>query len=177
MWVVVMSAVAGKAELPLLAAVIRHYDELRAFIIRKIECPALASDILQEVCEKAAHGSSDTEIVNPRAYLYRVAANLAVDKIRQQATRELPADIGTLNSIDPMPDAERSLAAKQRLTLLRKIVDELPPKCRTVFVMRRFDDVPQDEIARRLGISRNMVEKHLRHALDHCARRLAELDH
>ena len=165
-----------KSRVALLVAVIRHYDELRAFIIRKIECPALASDILQEVCEKAAHGAYDTEIVNPRAYLYRVAANLTVDKIRQRASRELPADVSTLNAADPMSDAERSLAAKQRLALLRKIVDELPLKCRTVFVMRRFDDIPQDEIARKLGISRNMVEKHLRHALDHCARRLAELD-
>lgn len=171
-----MAVVARKAELSLLAAAVRHYDELRAFITRKIECPALASDILQEVCEKAARGPCDTEVINPRAYLYRVAANLTVDKIRQRGSREVPADVGALNAVDPMPDVERSLAAKQRLALLRQIVDELPPKCRTVFVMRRFDDVPQDEIARRLGISRNMVEKHLRHALDHCARRLAELD-
>lgn len=40
-------------------------------------------------------------------------------------------------------------------------------------MLRRFEDLPQDEIARRLGISRNMVEKHLRLALD---RRRAALE-
>ena len=43
-------------------------------------------------------------------------------------------------------------------------------------VLRRFDDLSQEEVARRMGISRSMVEKHLRLALVHCTRRLRESD-
>jgi RNA polymerase sigma factor (sigma-70 family) len=52
--------------------------------------------------------------------------------------------------------------------LLYAAIEALPPKCRQVFIMRRFHDLSQDEIARRLGVSRNMVEKHLRLALERC---------
>lgn len=45
-------------------------------------------------------------------------------------------------------------------------INNLPPRCREVFVLRRFHDLSPDDIAKRLGISRNMVEKHLRSALD-----------
>lgn len=45
-------------------------------------------------------------------------------------------------------------------------MQQLPPRCRQVFIMRRFGGLHQEEIARRLGISRNMVEKHMRLALE-----------
>ena len=41
-------------------------------------------------------------------------------------------------------------------------------------MLRRFDDLSQEEIAQRMGISRNMVEKHLRAAALHCMKRLSE---
>ena len=71
---------------------------------------------------------------------------------------------------------ERQLVAKQRLAILAKAVGELPPRCRDCFILRRFDDLDPDEIAIRMGISRNMVEKHLRQALIYCTARLREGD-
>jgi RNA polymerase sigma-70 factor (ECF subfamily) len=159
-------------------AVLKHYEELRAFIRRKVGCPATAADLLQETYLRVATANAGASIENQRAYVYRVAGNLVTDHLRQNLARGRIVGPDAIPEALPdlAPNAERSLSAKQRLSSLKAAVDELPPRCRTVFVMRRFQDIGQDEIASRLGISRNMVEKHLRHALAHCARRLAELD-
>lgn len=159
-------------------AVVKYYEELRAFIRRKVGCPAAAADILQETYIRAATAQTEGHVDNPRAYLYRVAGNLAADYLRRHRVHDTLFDAeATPDAVaDREPDAERSLTAKQRLIRLKHAVAELPPRCRTVFVMRRFEDIEQDEIARRLGISRNMVEKHLRHALSYCAKRLSDAD-
>jgi len=65
--------------------------------------------------------------------------------------------------------------ARYRLRILAAAVDDLPPRCREVFLMSRLDGLGNGEIAGRLGISRNMVEKHIIKAMMHCRRRLDTL--
>ena len=161
---------------PLVAALQTHYEELLAFVRRKVRCPALAADIVQETYIRVASGSSAAAIENPRAFLYRVAGNLAIDHARQERARAkyvtaepLPEDVP-----DARPAADAAIDARQRLAILTRAVDELPPRCRQVFVLRKFEGLDQAEIARTLGISRNMVEKHLRKAFLHCAMRLRQ---
>ena len=77
---------------------------------------------------------------------------------------------------DRSPSAETRIDARERLAILAGAVEELPPRCREVFMLRKVEGLDQAEIARRLGISRNMVEKHLRKALLVCAARLKESD-
>lgn len=155
-------------------AIEMHYQELTAFVRRKVRCPTLAADIVQETYVRLASGRMSMAVKNPRALLYRIAGNLAIDHLRLQQTRAkyvtsepLPED-----APDAQPSAEAALDAKRRLALLIEAVDELPPRCREVFILRKFEDLDHAEIARSLGISRNMVEKHLRKALLHCAMRL-----
>ena len=154
-----------------------YYGELSIFARRKLGNAAIAEDIVQEACLRFATTSTGP-IENPRAFLYRVVANLVVDyqrkvQRRERSTVSLGSDI---EIIDDTIDIERQLAARQRLALLSKAIGELPPRCRECFILRRFDDLDHDQIARRMGISRNMVEKHLRLAVTHCAQRLRESD-
>jgi RNA polymerase sigma factor (sigma-70 family) len=60
---------------------------------------------------------------------------------------------------------ERILSGRQELERLYRAVDSLPIPCRTVFVMRKFDDMPQKVIAAELRISENTVEKRMSRAL------------
>lgn len=152
-----------------------HREALLRVLVRMLGTRENAEDVAQETWIRASRADVPT-ISNPRAYLFRIAQNLARDRLRQERVRSgymagepLPDDV-----TDETPDIERVLVGRETLRVLTKAVDELPPRCREVFILRRFKDLGQDEIASRLGISRNMVEKHLRHALLHCARRLKE---
>lgn len=163
---------------PISAALQTHYDELVAFVRGRVRCSALAADIVQETYVRLASKDKTASIENPRALLYRVAGNLAIDHLRRQQTRAKymvakppPADVP-----DGQPTAEAAVEAKERVALLMNAVNELPPRCREVFVLRKFEGRHQAEIAAMLGISRNMVEKHLRKALLHCASRLHQYE-
>ncbi|WP_422368091.1 RNA polymerase sigma factor [Pelagibius sp.] len=163
---------------PVTAALRMHYDELIAFVRRRVRCSALADDIVQETYVRLASTDKSAEIENPRALLYRVAGNLAIDHLRREKTRAKYVMQKPLSEevADAQPSVEAMIDARQRVAILMQAVDELPPRCREVFVLRKFEGRHQAEIARSLGISRNMVEKHLRKALLHCALRLKARD-
>ncbi|HAQ00988.1 MAG TPA: RNA polymerase sigma factor, partial [Rhodospirillum rubrum] len=67
-------------------AVETYYDDLKAFIVRRTGSPSLAADVVQDTWVRAA----SAEIAMPdnvRAYLYRMAANLAIDHLRRDGAR------------------------------------------------------------------------------------------
>ncbi|MGU3495731.1 RNA polymerase sigma factor [Xanthobacteraceae bacterium A53D] len=171
------SAMSDVAFVSVPALIESYYGELRSYASRKLGNAAAAEDVVQEACLRFA-SARDEPIENPRAWLYRVVGNLVIDQLRRERSIGNIVHQGPdhLDVVDETIDLERQLVAKQRLATLAKAVAELPPRCRECFVMRRFDDLDQNEIAERMGISRNMVEKHLRQALIHCTSRLREAD-
>lgn len=164
---VVSSSLAGVME--------AHYGELCSFARRKLANPALAEDLVQEAFLRLSNAAVQ-DLQNPRAFLYRILGNLLIDHSRQEKVRARyfqPLDDGFLEVADVSPSIERQLEARQELKRLAEAVGELPERCRECFILRRFEGLSQEEISRRMGISRNMVEKHLRRALVHCAQRLS----
>jgi RNA polymerase sigma-70 factor (ECF subfamily) len=154
----------------------QYYGELLAFLTGKLGCRRRAEDVAQDTYERLLQVADPRQIEQPRAFLYKIAVNLTIDTFRRRGVREdravAIAELDTMPSAAPAPD--RALDAKQRLDILQRAIAELPPKCRQVFVLHKFLEVPHAEIAARLGISKNMVEKHVIKAMAHCRRRLTE---
>jgi RNA polymerase sigma-70 factor (ECF subfamily) len=146
-----------------------HDQELRRVMYKRCGCIETAADIVQETYQRMMTGNLWQQAENPRALMHRIAANLATDQERRHQVRNryienvdfINDELQASCHIDP----EQIIAARQRLDQLVDAVNLLPPKCRTVFVLRKFENVSHTEIAERLGISRNMVEKHLRNAI------------
>jgi len=147
----------------------RNKRELLGYLIRRVGRED-AADLLQETFVRVLrHGQLDA-VANPPALLHQIAVNLARDFVRRRKTATAHFEFGDLPEDVPSSEApaDERLAHQQRLRSLRAAADTLPPRCREVFVMAAFEDVPLDEIAKRLDISRNMVEKHMRFALHRC---------
>ena len=153
-----------------ISRLIKTYDEeLRRVMFRRCGCIETAADIVQETYQRMFAGNLWQQAENPRALLHRIAANLATDHERRRNVRnQYAGHDDAMDEVDLVSDGidpEQITVARQRLDRLVAAVDTLPPKCRTVFVLRKFQELSHAEIAERLGISRNMVEKHLRNAL------------
>ncbi|ABC22239.1 RNA polymerase sigma factor [Rhodospirillum rubrum] len=156
-------------------AVETYYDDLKAFIVRRTGSPSLAADVVQDTWVRAA----SAEIAMPdnvRAYLYRMAANLAIDHLRRDGARARGLCEETL--LEDIPSAEpavdRVVAARQELAILSRAVAELPEKCRIVFLLYRGRGLTMKQVAARLGISEKAVEKHIARAMVHCRKRMID---
>ncbi|MGC4097118.1 MAG: sigma-70 family RNA polymerase sigma factor [Nitrospira sp.] len=153
--------------------------DLRRYLSRRISCPHTVSDLIQEAFVKLMGASPLTEIRDARAYLFRTAANLAVNHgTRQRET--------TVSSSTHEPDSETVLEGVDVRTPDRVVdgirglhrvmaaIDDLPPRCKEVFILYRFHNVSQEAIAAQLGISLSMVEKHVIRAMRYCHEALDE---
>lgn len=145
---------------------LRHSHDLLRFLARRAGFQE-APDLLQEAYLRLLRQAERETIADPEAFLHATATNLVKDHLRRRKTEQKYLDFergaDSVPAHAASPDAR--IEAEARLKLLLNAVERLPPRCRQVFILRRFDDLHQEEIARRLGISRNMVEKHLRIAL------------
>lgn len=152
------------------------YDELLSYLKRELRDIHAAQDLVQEtygrVLVKAAAGE---RIDDPRALLYEVARNLVIDRHRQMRVRQHSSDETLLDMPAPASDGpETRYAGQQRLRLLVQAIEGLPPRCKEAFVLHRLDGLPQAEVASRMGISLNMVERHMMLALASCRKALGE---
>lgn len=118
------------------------------------------NDIVQDSYVLIAHLDSVAHIRNGKSYFFQTAKSVFIRKIRR--ARIVP--IGQLTELDSAalsdddPGPERRVSARQELERVRRLIAGLPDKCRTIFEMRRLQGLPQKEIARRLGVSENIVE-------------------
>lgn len=157
----------------------REGSKLQRFLLRRLGNPTDAADATQETYLRMLAALSRTRVEHPPALLFRIAHNVALrTRNRRRLEHRLFADEGEVDlaeAIDGFALPERQLVARQELKRLAAAVDELPPRCREVFLLSRFDHIANGEIATRLGISRNMVEKHIIKALLHCRRSRLDL--
>lgn len=124
-----------------------------------------AEDALQDLWLKLAGGTTGP-VAEPSAYLYRMANNLALDRRRAQQ-RRLARDSGWAD-VQPaareQPDAERALLSRERLTAVEATLAAMPDRVRLAFRLYRFEELPQRQVAERMGISVSAVEKLLHRA-------------
>ena len=100
--------------------------ELRSFLTRRLGCPDLAADLVQDTYIRLATRPDADVHDNPRALVFRIAANLATDHSRKQRLRDA-YDGGNLDEVvvsspEPAPDAE--LAAQQEHALLKEAIEQ-----------------------------------------------------
>lgn len=160
----------------LLTIFTQSYDDLKQFITRKFGCASLADEVVQETWLRLHSTSHSEPVKQPRSYLFRVASNLAVDRLRseQSQRRYISDEPVPENLASEVPSPSQILDYEQRLHILQQAIEELPPRCREVFLLHKFKEMTHKEIASQLDISRNMVEKHMIRALAHCRKRLLE---
>jgi len=118
-------------------------------------------DVIQEAYAKMfAHGGFE-QIASPRAWFFAVARNIVLKQMRRDRIVRIDAvaEIDALGIVDYEPSAERAVSGRQELARVQRLIEALPERCRLIFLMRKVDGLPQREIARRLRVSENIVEK------------------
>ncbi|MFD1702551.1 RNA polymerase sigma factor [Methylopila henanensis] len=161
-------------------AIEAHYEEMVAAASGGGRPRSAALDIVHDLYVKLAmrpEALADTRSLG--AFLRRAAANLGVDRLRRERFEgRLFSGTDDEAAAVPVESAApyHAFDAERRIALLKRAIAELPPRRRAVFVLHRMHGLTPGEIANRLKLSRNMVDRHLRRAFTHCLDRLAEFD-
>lgn len=161
-------------------AIVEHYSDIIKAVGGRSRSDGAAREIVHDLYIKLA--SQPDRLSGARsikAFLCRAASNMRIDRIRrEQFEAKLfsgsEEDARSVVQADNAPD--QGLDVEARLSILKQAIAELPEKRRTAFVLHRLYQLTPDEIATKLKISRNMVDRHLRRALSHCLDRLFEME-
>lgn len=138
---------------------------LSAFLMRKLRDPADVEDALQETSLRAWRYATRAEIRAPVSLCFRVAENVAIDFARRDRVPAVGGDGEAEVQIAEELGPDRSAAAMQELELVKRVIGQLPPGCRHVFLLSRSQGLSNPEISARCGVSIKMVEKQISRAL------------
>ena len=176
----------GTSELVDLYLLIR--DKLKRLILARGIDPDSAEDLLQEVYLKLNSSKQRAEINHPSAYIFKITNNLATDyfiknnsrKKREKKWFNTQHDKITVNYIDTYlantPDISQAFESKQKLEKLLEILNELPPKCRAVFLSCRLKNLSHKQAAIEFNISVSTVEKHIAKASHYITKKMLKYE-
>lgn len=146
-----------------------HAHELHGFARRRVGRQE-AEDVVQDTYLHLLQRGAAATLEHPRAYLFRIAANLAVDlarkaKIRSRYHAGDNVEIDQLAGNAGSPEAASEGAMELRQ--LQAALAELPPLCRAAFLLNRIDGLTYAEIAERLGLSIRTIDRYMVRAWNH----------
>jgi len=151
----------------------RYYQELLGYLRKTLGDKHLAADIAQEAYVKVLTAQSKAiPIREPRAFLYRTAHNLMMDEFRR-TKRHNHTEHVDIESISEYTHEEHKYI-NYYYDIVLDVINTLPPRCKEAFLLHKFEGYTNAEVAQMMGISTNMVEKHVIKALVECKRALQE---
>lgn len=142
-----------------------HYNALISFLHSRFGAgPPEPEDIAQRTFARLLDHPTLNEVANPRAFLWRIAHNMVVSEHRSSKTAERGLEnLSLLSSVNEgyLLVPERVLAAQEQIRIAVRVLERMPEKRRTVFLMVRIDGLSQSEVASRLNITPPAVSKHV----------------
>ncbi|MEJ1961274.1 MAG: sigma-70 family RNA polymerase sigma factor [Gammaproteobacteria bacterium] len=143
--------------------ILAHEAALVRFLNRSWPNRDEVHDLRQEIYVRVYEAATKARPTSAKSFLFTTARHLMTDRVRRSriVSIEGVADLEILNVMSDDISPEQRVHARQELNLLARAFGRLPARCREVIWLRRVDQLPQKEVALRLGITESSVEKHV----------------
>lgn len=150
-----------------------YYPRLRNYAKRYVSDADDLEDILQNAFIHLWERRESITFISISALLFTIVRNGCLNYLKhqalvngyEQAMQDKAAGAEALYSIDMKGYADSDTLYNELTQQIEQVMQELPPRCREIFTMSRFEGLKNREIADRLGISIKVVEKHISKAL------------
>lgn len=158
------------------AEVLPHQFAYQALARRLTGNAEVAKDIVQDVYAEVLAGTNWRQAKDPKTYVLRIVYCRSVNWVNRQkiVPMQQVANYDDLANSDVGPDAFDKLSGREELEVVFGILEDMPARCRQVITMRRIDDIPPREIAKRLGIDLVTVRRHMARGLAILTAKLSE---
>jgi RNA polymerase sigma factor (sigma-70 family) len=154
-----------------------HDRQLHRYLQRMLGNKQAAEEVAQETYTKLFRLCRPEDVKCPRALLFDMATKHAIDYLRAERSRT--SVLGSAAAVDEISDAaarpDQQAAIAEAMGHLKKIIEELRPNYRSVFVLRYVQQMSHQEIADRLNITVDAAQQRAVFALAECRSKLAAL--
>ncbi len=148
-----------------------YYNSLCKYLLLFTDDYNMIEDTVQSVFTKLWTDKEKVSIEYIKTYLFVSSRNRILNSIRdQQRRRDLLHDY-FVNELEK-EQAHDIVDIEEFSSLVRKSIDELPPKTKEIFCLSRYSKMSYKEIALRNNISIKTVESHISKALQQISRYL-----
>lgn len=148
-----------------------HDGQLRAYLRGSYPAVRDIDDVVQESYLRTWKAKLAHPITSTKSFLFQVARNLAIDVLRRKhsAGTESPVALDDLCVPDEGADVTATLSLQEKIDLLTAALASLPECTREIVFLRKFQGLPQKEVAARFGIAERTVEARLAKGMKSCA--------
>ncbi len=143
-----------------------HHAALVRFLALRTGSTEDAKEIVQEAYAKVLALDRPGTISLLAGYLWRVAANLAIDRGRQRVARG-QAQVALPALGDATPSTESVVELRERLAIVERAISELPPRCHQAFLLRIVEGQRFAQVGRQMGITERMAKLHVARAMEY----------
>ena len=141
-----------------------HNDALLRFLSARLGSHQDACEIAQEAYVRLLKLDRPGAVSFLKALLYKTASNLAIDRIRHRRLVVRYEHSAKSAELFELP-ADAAPAALDDVRVIADALGDLPPRCRSAFLMSRVEALDSTEIAERLGVTDRAVRKYIARAL------------
>ena len=135
-----------------------YYDKLTAFVRMYTKDIQDAEDIVQDTFIKIWNAKDKLDTIDSfNSYLYRMAYNAFLDGRRKDVKEQNMLDSWKYKRMLDTIEEDDELK-KRRIQKLKAAIELLPPRCKEVFLLCKFENRSHDEIATALSISKKTVQ-------------------
>lgn len=147
---------------------VKYRGSLLHLLRSKLASEEDALELLQETYLRAMK-QNDMQS-KPSSYLFQIASNLVVDKIRKDSSHKQDQHVPfhDVDVYDEVQDPTEILFWQEGLEAVKRSLFELPPRSRQILLMRRLRGMSATEIAATIGVNKRTVERELISAVAHC---------
>jgi RNA polymerase sigma factor (sigma-70 family) len=146
--------------------ILPHEPALRAWLSRRRIGGLDVDDIIQESYARLITAPDVDNIRTPKTYLFQVARSVIATSLRGVKVVTITvSEPEVLDLATQEPAADVQLSDRQELQRLIEAIAAMPEPTRSIFRLRRIEQLPQRAIAERLAMPESTVEKHVSRAL------------
>jgi RNA polymerase sigma-70 factor (ECF subfamily) len=144
----------------------KHYEPLCRSSFRIVQNEQTAEDVVQEVYCTLWRRREEITVNSYDAYLYRSVYNASINAIRKEKSRAFEEiEENNIDLPDNYNNPENQLVLEETKSKINKAIESLPAACRTIFLLSRFENKSNKEIATDLNLSIKTVENQMTKSL------------
>ena len=144
----------------------RYYKPLCSHAIRYVYSKEIAEDLVSDVFCKFWKNESYKNITSSfRFYLFRSVRNTAFTYLRSEFNTVERSEKYDMLEVTENLKADSICIYEETLARVKLLVDSMPPQCKKIFLLSRFESKGNKEIAEELNLSLKTIEAHMGKAL------------